>query len=138
MPLSLCKIITIPTITNSDNGSVSFFENNSDLDFDIKRIYYIHGVQSPEVARGMHAHKELRSIIIAVSGSFKVNLDDGKDQKEFSLSDPTQGLYLTKMIWRDLYDFSPGATALIIANQLYDENDYIRDYKDFLELTKGD
>lgn len=135
MPIADCKIIDIPT--NSDvRGNVSFFASSDELNFCIKRLYYIHGVVKDE-KRGMHAHKELRSIIIAISGSFKVKIDDGADKKEFMLSNPKQGLYISNLIWRELYDFSPGAVAAIIASEVYDEGDYIRNYDDFLLITKG-
>lgn len=135
MPINQCKLINIPSISD-DRGNVSFFETGAIADFDIKRIYYLHGITA-NAMRGMHAHKELRSIIIAVSGAFKVKIDDGIEQKEFTLSKPNQGLYLTNMIWRDLYDFSADAVAMIIANQIYDEADYIRDYREFLLLANS-
>jgi uncharacterized RmlC-like cupin family protein len=101
------------------------------LPFDVKRVYYLYDVPGGE-SRGGHAHIELEQLIIAASGSFKVELDDGQNKKTFILNRPYQGLYILPGIWRELNDFSSGSVCFVIASKKYEENDYIRDYSDFI------
>jgi mannose-6-phosphate isomerase-like protein (cupin superfamily) len=118
-------------------GSLSFIEFPSHIPFDIKRIYYIYDVPGGE-SRGAHAHKDLEQVFIAMSGGFQITLDDGLSYKEsFYLTRPDQGLYVPKGLWRDLGQFTSGAMCLVLASQIYQKEDYIRDYTDFLAYKKA-
>ena len=116
-------------------GNISVVENGKDIPFDIKRTYYLYDVPGGE-SRGGHAHKELRQLIIAASGSFTVTLDDGNVKRTFLLNRPYQGLYVVPGIWRTLDDFSSGSVCLVLASHKYDEADYIRNYKEYLIYKK--
>ena len=105
-------------------------EGGTDIPFEIRRVYSFSGVRSGE-RRGRHAHKTLRQVLVCLQGSCRVLLDDGKDSGEFLLSEPTKGLYIGPSVWRELYDFTPDAVVLVLADRLYDESDYIRDYAEF-------
>ncbi len=113
-------------------GNLSVVENGSTLPFDIKRVYYLYDIPGGS-ALGAHAHKELEQLIVAASGSFTVTLDDGKQKRSFFLNRPYQGLYVKPGIWRELEDFSSGAVCMVLANDIYKEEDYIRDYDVFLK-----
>lgn len=113
-------------------GNITVVENNQTIPFDVQRIYYLYDIPGGE-SRGGHAHKELRQLIVAASGSFTVTLDDGKVRRSFVLNRPYQGLLVVPGIWRTLDDFSSGAVCLVLASHAYDEDDYIRDYQDFIE-----
>ena len=117
-------------------GNLSVVENGETLPFNVKRVYYLYDVPGGE-ARGSHAHKELSQLIIAVSGSFSVTLDDGNVKRTFMLNRPYQGLYVVPGIWRDLYDFSSGAVCMVLASEKYDEKDYIRNYNEYLLYRNG-
>ena len=119
-----------------DNGSLVALESNLNIDFDIKRIYYIYGTKS-EFIRGKHAHKNLRQLLICVSGSCKVLLDNGYEKEVIELSEPNEGIYINDLVWREMFDFSSDNVLLVIANNYYDEDDYIRDYEDFINLVKN-
>ena len=119
-----------------DNGSLVALESNLNIDFDIKRIYYIYGTKS-EFIRGKHAHKNLRQLLICVSGSCKVLLDNGNEKEVIELSKPNEGIYINDLVWREMFDFSSDNVLLVIANNFYDEDDYIRDYEDFINLVKN-
>ena len=130
MNLEECRIIHLPKISDP-RGSLTFVENRNQIPFEIRRVYYLYEV--PEgYERGAHAHKELHQLIIAMSGSFDVLLDDGEKRKYFRLDRPSLGLYVCPMIWRELSNFSPGSVCLVLASNLYDENDYYRDYGEYL------
>ena len=125
-----CHIITLDK-HHHVKGNISVVENYFTIPFDIKRVYYLYDIPGGE-SRGGHAHKELYQLIIAVSGSFNVILDDGKERRTFSLNRPYHALYVVPGIWRELDDFSSGSVCLVLASELYDENDYIRTYNDFI------
>ena len=129
MPISDAKLISLPKISDH-RGNLTFIEENRHIPFPIRRVYYLYDVPGGET-RGGHAHKELRQFIIALSGSFDVLLDDGKDRKIFTLNRSYYGLYIPQMIWRELENFSSGAVCLTLASLLYDESDYYRDYEEF-------
>lgn len=126
-----CTIIELDKHHSDRKGNISVVENNKDIPFEVKRVYYLYDVPGGE-SRGAHAHKELCQLIIAASGSFTVTLDDGNVKRTFLLNRPYQGLYIKPGIWRDLDDFSSGSVCLVLASHPYDEKDYIRNYEDFL------
>ena len=129
-----CRIITLD-IHHHEKGNISVVENYSTIPFEVKRIYYLYDIPGGE-ARGGHAHKELYQLIIAVSGSFNVILDDGKEKRCFFLNRPYHALYVVPGIWRELDDFSSGSVCLVLASDLYSEMDYIREYNKFVEIKK--
>lgn len=131
-----CTIIELDKHHSDRKGNISVVENSKDVPFDVKRTYYLYDVPGGE-SRGGHAHKKLRQLIIAASGSFNVTLDDGHVKRTFNLNRPYQGLYVMPGIWRTLDDFSSGAVCLVLASERYDEKDYIRDYNEFLKYKNG-
>lgn len=132
-----CTIIELDKHHSDRKGNISVVENNITIPFDVKRVYYLYDIPGGE-SRGAHAHKELSQLIVAVSGSFNVTLDDGNVKRTFTLNRPYQGLYVVPGIWRDLSDFSSGSVCMVLASEKYDENDYIRDYNIFLEFKKNE
>ena len=133
MNLSKCKIIDLPKVT-STSGNLTFIEENRHIPFQIKRVYYLYDVPAGE-ERGGHAHKRLQQLIISASGSFDVVLDDGSKRKRFHLNRAYCGLYIPPMLWRELNNFSSGSVCLVLASDLYDEKDYIRDYEVFKRIA---
>ena len=128
-----CSMIELDKHHSNRKGNLSVVQNEGNtVPFDIKRAYYLYDVPGGE-SRGGHAHRELRQLIVAASGSFTVTLDDGNVKRTFLLNRPYQGLYVVPGIWRTLDDFSSGAVCLVLASHGYDENDYIRDYGEFIE-----
>jgi len=127
-----CSIIELDK-HHHDKGNISVVENNREVPFEAKRIYYLYDVPGGE-SRGGHAHKDLRQLIIAASGSFSVTLNDGKEKRTIMLNRPYQGLLIVPGIWRELEDFSSGSVCLVLASNHYSEIDYIRDYYEFLKL----
>lgn len=130
-----CTMIELDKHHSEQKGNLTVVENGLDLPFDVKRAYYLYDVPGGE-CRGAHAHKELRQLIVAASGSFTVVLDDGKVKRSFFLNRPYQGLLIPPGIWRDLVDFSSGSVLLCLASDVYKVEDYVRDYNDFEELKK--
>ena len=130
-----CKIVELPRFLDT-RGNLSFAEQDNQIPFEIKRVYWIYDVPGGE-NRGAHAHKELSQLIIAVSGSFTVTLDDGMNKRKFFLNRPYVGLYVKPGLWRNLEDFSSGSVCLVLASDIYKTDDYIRDYQDYLEYRKG-
>lgn len=128
-----CTMVELDRHHSDRKGNLSVVENGQTLPFDVKRVYYLYDVPGGE-NRGSHAHKELSQLIIAASGSFTVTLDDGKCKRSFFLNRPYQGLYVKPGMWRDLEDFSSGAVCMVLASDVYIKEDYIRDYKEFLEF----
>ena len=125
-----CSVIQIDK-HHHEKGNISVIENGMTVPFDVKRVYYLYDVPGGE-SRGGHAHKALRQLIVAASGSFNVTLDDGSVKRTFTLNRPYQGLLVVPGIWRELDDFSSGSVCLVLASHLYDETDYIRDYKKYI------
>ncbi|MDH5184423.1 MAG: FdtA/QdtA family cupin domain-containing protein [Gammaproteobacteria bacterium] len=130
MDINKPKIIELPKVTDS-RGKLTFIESNNHIPFDIKRIYYLYDIPDSET-RGSHAHKELQQIIIAASGSFDIVLDDGKEEYKYTLNRSYYGLYVPKMMWRTISNFSTGSVCLVLASMNYDPNDYYRVYDDFI------
>ena len=124
------SIIDIP-IVHDQRGNLSVVEGGMLIPFDIKRLYYLYDVPGGTM-RGGHAHRKLRQLIIAASGSFDVSLDDGHSRKKFTLNRSYQGLYVPTMTWREIDNFSSGAVCLVLASEHYDESDYIYEHSDFL------
>jgi dTDP-4-dehydrorhamnose 3,5-epimerase-like enzyme len=134
MSLEQVKIIQLPKVPD-ERGNLSFFENEKQIPFTIARTYWIYDVPGGEV-RGGHAYKTLQEFIIALSGSFDVVLNDGKEERKFTLNRSYYGLYVPKMIWRQLENFSTNSLALIVADQPYSEAEYIREFDEFSNSVK--
>jgi hypothetical protein len=129
MNLNVCKLIDLPKIVEP-RGNLTFIEGGRHVPFDIKRVYYLYDVPGG-AERGGHAHKGLHQLIVAMSGSFDIVLDDGRQKRRFHLNRSYYGLYVCPMIWREMDNFSSGAVCLVLASNFYAESDYYRDYKDF-------
>jgi len=126
-----CSVLHFPKIYNRA-GNLTPIQNGIEVPFDIKRVYYLYDIPGGE-SRGAHAHYQLEQVVIAASGSFDVTLDDGRNKKTVNLNRPYMGLHVKPGMWRDLTNFSSGAILLVLASELYNEKDYIRDYQTFLE-----
>jgi dTDP-4-dehydrorhamnose 3,5-epimerase-like enzyme len=129
-----CRIIDLPKVSDS-RGNLSFVEGNEHVPFGIERVYYLYDIPNG-ADRGGHAHKELKQLFIAMSGSFDVVLDDGNERVRFHLDSADKGLYICPMIWRELNNFSSGSVCTVLASDRYDESDYYRDYDEYL-AAKG-
>lgn len=134
MSLSRCRIIELPKITDP-RGNLTFIEANRHVPFEIRRVYYTYDVPGG-AERGGHGHKELAQLIIAMSGSFDVVLDDGEAKQSFHLNRSYFGLYVAPMIWREINNFSSGSVCMVLASEFYSETDYYRDYDEFLKDVK--
>ena len=130
-----CSIIYLPKIQNRA-GNITPVTNLENIPFIIKRIYYLYDMPGGE-SRGAHAHKKLEQLVIALSGSFDITLDDGRNKKSVHLARPYMGLHMLPGMWRDINNFSSGAICLVLASELYDEKDYIREYSEFMEYKKA-
>lgn len=131
------QIKLIPLQNRGDErGSLVALEEGRNIPFAIKRVYYIFKTQKG-VHRGFHAHKQLKQVAIAVRGSCRFVLDDGKEKIEILLDNPCQGLLIESFMWREMYDFSDDCVLMVLADQYYDESDYVREYSDFLKQVKG-
>lgn len=117
-----------------DRGQLVALEEFKDIPFEIKRVYYMYDTKEG-VRRGYHAHKNLQQILVCINGCCKILLDNGKEKKIVPLEKPYEGLYIPNDMWREMYDFSPDAVLLVLASELYDEVDYIRDYEEFLNFV---
>lgn len=131
MSIKDCKIIELPKVSDP-RGNLTFIEAGEHVPFDIKRVYYLYDVPGG-AERGAHGHRELQQLIVAMSGSFDVVLDDGHKVKKFHMNRSYYGLYVCPMMWRDITNVSSGAVCMVLASHFYDENDYFRDYSLFLE-----
>ena len=116
-----------------DRGMLVALEEFKDIPFEIKRVYYMYDTKEG-VHRGFHAHKNLQQILICIHGSCKVLLDNGSEKKIVSLENPYEGLYVSNNMWREMYDFSPDAVLMVLASEIYKEEDYIREYDSFLKF----
>lgn len=125
-----CRIIELPKIQDH-RGNLTFIEGGQHVPFDVKRVYYLYDVPGG-AERGGHAHKELRQLIIAMSGSFDVILDDGENRRRIHLNRSYQGLLLPNMLWRELDNFSSGSVCMVLASDHFDESDYYRDYDEYV------
>ncbi len=128
-----CSVIELSKHHSDRKGNLSVVENDISIPFDVKRAYYLYDVPGGE-SRGGHAHRDLHQLIVAVSGSFSVTLDDGSIKRTYSLNRPYQGLLVVPGIWRTLDDFSSGAVCMVLASERYTEEDYIRSYEEFMSF----
>jgi dTDP-4-dehydrorhamnose 3,5-epimerase-like enzyme len=129
--IKVCQLLEIPKV-HDERGSLAVIEKDI-VPFKIKRVYYLYDVPSDSF-RGGHAHKKQQSVIIALSGSFEVVIDDGTSKKRLLLNKPNQGLYIPTQVWREIENFSSGAVCLVLASTEFDEAEYIRDYNDFVSF----
>ena len=136
IPKGSVRMINLPQIRDP-RGDLTFVEGGNHVPFDIARVYYLYNVPV-DAERGGHAHRDLEQVIFALSGSFRIKLDDGATQTEFWLRDPRKGLYVNRMIWREMDAFSQGAVCMVLASHPYDESDYFRDHDAFLAALRGE
>ena len=129
--MELCRLLNF-TEKGDERGKLVIVEGNLDIPFEIRRFFYIYG-SDHDVVRGKHANRESEFVLINVSGTSKVMVTDGKDRQIVELSKPRQGVYLPKMVWKEMYDFSPDSVLLVLASTHYNKDEYIRDYNDFLK-----
>ncbi|MEM6595523.1 MAG: FdtA/QdtA family cupin domain-containing protein [Pseudomonadota bacterium] len=127
-------LVDLPVISDP-RGDLTFIENDVHIPFAIKRVYYLYNVPV-DSERGGHAHRELEQVIFALSGSFRIKIDDGENKSEFWLRDPRKGLYVNKLVWREMDSFSQGAVCMVLASHPYDEADYYRNYDAFLAASR--
>lgn len=130
------KIIKFKT-NGDERGSLIAIENNHNIPFDIKRVYYIFDTKD-KVRRGFHAHLKLKQLCICVKGSCTFLLDNGKEKEDIELNSPNEGLLIEGLVWREMYDFSEDCVLMVLADEYYDEGDYIRDYDAFIKELKYD
>jgi len=135
MNIDKCGLIDLPKIYDP-RGNLTFIEGGNQIPFEIQRVYYLYDVPGG-AERGGHAHKELHQLIISMSGSFDVLLDDGKEKRRFNLNRSYTGLYVCPMMWRELDNFSSGSVCMVLASNRYDESDYYRDYAEFMRARWG-
>lgn len=121
-------------VRGDERGSLIAIEEQRDIPFLIRRVYYIYGTQ-PGVIRGLHAHRQLQQVMVCLYGSCKLQLDDGRDQIVFAMESNARGVLIDRMVWHQMYDFSPDSVLLVLADDYYDEGDYIRDYQEFERLA---
>lgn len=121
-------------IKGDHRGSLIALENGKNLPFSVQRVYYIFGTQ-PDIRRGYHAHRALKQVLVCTSGACQILLDNGTSKQTVALNSPTQGLYIDGLIWREMFDFSTDCVLMVLASELYDEADYIRDYADFISAA---
>jgi dTDP-4-dehydrorhamnose 3,5-epimerase-like enzyme len=130
---NLINLVDLPHLLD-DRGSMVAIEGNKNVPFEINRVYYIYNTKAG-VARGFHAHKALKQLAVCVSGSCRMSLDDGERRADIVLDSPTQGLIIESMVWREMHDFSDNCVLLVLASDVYDEDDYIRDYDEFVKAV---
>lgn len=135
MSLELCRIVELPRITDP-RGNLTFIEGGRHVPFDVRRVYYLYDVPGGATRAG-HGHRGLHQLMIAMSGSFDVTLDDGREKRKYHLNRSYYGLYIPPMLWRDLDNFSSGSVCMVLASDFFDESDYYREYADFLEAVKA-
>lgn len=120
-----------------ERGSLVSLEQNNGIPFDIKRVYYLFDTKD-KVRRGFHAHKKLKQLAVVLKGSCRFLLDDGTEKIELLLDNPAQGIFIESFVWREMFDFSEDCVLMVLADSIYDESDYIRDYEEFIKVSKND
>jgi dTDP-4-dehydrorhamnose 3,5-epimerase-like enzyme len=135
LSIETCRLVQLPKISDP-SGNLTFIEGERHIPFEIKRVYYLYDVPEGRT-RGRHAHKAVQQFIVAVAGSVTLVLNDSHRRKEFLLNRACCGVYVPRMTWQELKDFSPGSVCLVLASETYDEADYYRDYADFLAAVRG-
>lgn len=133
MQIDKCRLIEFPKISDP-RGNLTFVEGGNHIPFDIRRVYYLYDVPGG-ATRAAHGHRTLSQVMIAMSGSFDVTVDDGTSKRKLHLNRSYYGLYLPPMVWRDLDNFSSGSVCMVLASEVFDESDYFRDYGKFLEAV---
>lgn len=128
------RFLELPTVTDP-RGNLTFIEGEQHVPFPIRRVYYLYEVPG-EAKRGGHAHRDLEQVVFALSGSFRMKIDNGHSKTEYWLNSPTKGLYINRMIWREMDNFSQGAVCMVLASQYYTESDYFREYTDFIDAVE--
>jgi hypothetical protein len=134
-PAGSVREIELPQI-HDVRGDLTFVEGGNHIPFDIRRVYYLYNVPV-DSERGGHAHKQLEQVVFALSGSFRITVDDGTNKSEYWLRDPRRGLLISRLVWREMDAFSQGAVCMVLASHPYEEADYYRDYQDFLAAVKS-
>ena len=134
--MSLIKTISFKAL-GDERGSLVSLEGNKSVPFDIKRVYYIFGTKEG-ISRGFHAHQNLKQVVVCVTGSCRFILDNGSKKEEVVLDSPSKGLVVDKMIWHEMHDFSPDCVLMVLANEHYNESDYIRDYQGFIKEVENE
>ena len=134
--MSLIKTISFKAL-GDERGSLVSLEGNKSVPFDIKRVYYIFGTKEG-ISRGFHAHRNLKQVAVCVTGSCRFILDNGKQKEEIILDSATKGLLIEDLTWREMYDFSPDCVLMVLANEHYNESDYIRDYQSFIKEVENE
>ena len=124
----------MPAITDP-RGDLTFIEGGNHVPFEIKRIYYVYNVPVDSL-RGGHAHRDLEQVVFALSGSFRMTVDDGRKRQEHYLRNPRKGIYMSRLVWREMDRFSQGAVCMVLASHAFDETDYLRDYDEFLAVVR--
>ena len=132
--MSLIKLIDFPSL-GDERGALVALESNKNIPFDIKRVYYIFGTEQG-VARGFHAHKQLKQVAVCITGKCRMFLNDGKTKESVWLDSATNGVLIDDMVWREMHDFSDNCVLLVLASEYYDESDYIRNYDQFLKKVR--
>lgn len=135
MSLAQCHIVDLPKISDP-RGNLTFIEGSRHIPFDIKRVYYLYDVPGG-AERGAHGHRSLQQLIVAMSGSFDVILDDGFETRTIHMNRSYYGLYVSPMMWRDITNVSSGAVLMVLASEVYSESDYFRDYDEFLLAARN-
>ena len=130
-----CRLLRFPTFSDP-RGTLTAIEGGEHVPFEVKRVFYLYGVQPGQI-RGAHAHKDLHQLLVCLSGSFDVVVADGREQRQFRLSDPAVGLYVPPLIWDTELNFSPGAVCMVLASSHYDEGDYYRDHDAYLRVVSA-
>ena len=131
-----CKVIEFGDL-GDERGKLVVIEGESAIPFEIKRVFYIYDSDAT-VMRGQHANRESEFVLINVSGTSKVRIDDGKEEDIIELNRPMMGLYIPKMVWKDMYDFSEDSVLLVLASTHYDAGEYIRDYEEYLKIMENE
>ena len=134
--MKLIKTISFKSL-GDERGSLVSLEGNKSVPFDIKRVYYIFGTKEG-ISRGFHAHRNLKQVAVCVIGSCRFILDNGNQRDEVVLDKSTTGLLIDNLIWREIYDFSPDCVLMVLANEHYNESDYIRDYQGFIKEVENE